>query len=99
MSQVQRMEPEGKQSFGMASQLVVKMRANMADAPYVFEKGVITNWHFHLTYAQLSAFMPIAHQYLAASRLPYSERDEALQVLSLPSSTYLVEMLAWQPAC
>ncbi len=75
------MEPEGKQSFGMATQLVVKMRANMADAPYVFEKGAITSWHFHLAYAQLSGFMPVAHHYLAASRLPYSERDEALQVL------------------
>ncbi len=78
------MEPEGKQSFGMATQLVVKMRANMADAPYVFEKGAITSWHFHLAYAQLSAFMPVAHHYLAASRLPYAERDEALQVLGLP---------------
>lgn len=77
------MEPEGKQSFGMATQLVVKMRANMADAPYVFEKGAITSWHFHLVYAQLSAFMPVAHHYLAASRLPYAERDEALQVLTL----------------
>jgi factor associated with neutral sphingomyelinase activation len=74
------MEPQGKQAFAMATQLVVKMRANMMDAPYIFEKGSISNWLFTLSYAQLSAFMPTAHQYLAASRLPYSERDEALQV-------------------
>jgi len=80
MAQVQHMEPEGKQSFAMATSLVVKMRANMADAPYTFEKGAVTNWRFSLAYAQLSAFMPLAHQYLAASRLPYSEREEALQV-------------------
>lgn len=80
MAQVQHMEPEGKQSFAMATSLVVKMRANMADAPYTFEKGAVTNWRFSLVYAQLSAFMPLAHQYLAASRLLYSEREEALQV-------------------
>ena len=74
------MEPEGKQSFAMATSLVVKMRANMADAPYTFQKGALTNWRFSLAYAQLSAFMPLAHQYLAASRLPYAEREEALHV-------------------
>lgn len=84
MAQVQHMEPEGKQSFAMATSLMVKVRANMADAPYIFEKGAVTNWRFSLAYAQLSAFMPLAHQYLAASRLPYSEREEALQVRSTP---------------
>lgn len=74
------MEPEGAHSFAMASQLVVKMRANTVDAPYIFEKSSISNWRFSLSYAQLSAFMPVAHQYLAASRLPYSERDDALRV-------------------
>ncbi|CAK0760340.1 hypothetical protein CVIRNUC_002763 [Coccomyxa viridis] len=82
MAQAQHMEPEGKQSFAMTTSLVVKMRANMADAPYTFEKGAVTNWRFSLAYAQLSAFMPLAHQYLAASRLPYAEREEALQVLA-----------------
>ena len=81
LAHVQHMEPEGKQSFAMATSLVVKMRANMADAPYTFEKGAVTNWRFSLAYAQLSAFMPLAHQYLAASRLPYAEREEALQAI------------------
>ena len=75
------MEPEARQAFTLACSQVVKMKANMADAPYVFEKGGLTTWRFSLTYAQLSAFMPLAHPYLAASRLPYAERDEALQVL------------------
>ena len=83
MAQAQHMEPEGKQSFAMTTSLVVKMRANMADAPYTFEKGAVTSWRFSLAYAQLSAFMPLAHQYLAASRLPYAEREEALQVSRL----------------
>jgi hypothetical protein len=55
------------------------MKANMADAPYAFEKGALTAWRFALAYAPLSGFMPLAHQYLAASRLPHAERDEALQ--------------------
>ena len=83
MAQAQHMEPEGKQSFAMTTSLVVKMRANMADAPYTFEKGAVTKWRFSLAYAQLSAFMPLAHQYLAASRLPYAEREEALQASRL----------------
>lgn len=83
MAQAQHMEPEGKQSFAMTTSLVVKMRANMADAPYTFEKGAVTSWRFSLAYAQLSAFMPLAHQYLAASRLPYAEREEALHVSHL----------------
>ena len=89
MAQAQHMEPEGKQSFAMSTSLVVKMRANMADAPYAFEKGAVTSWRFSLAYAQLSAFMPLAHQYLAASRLPYAEREEAFrQVIS----THIMEM-------
>ena len=86
MAYVQHMEPKGKQTFAMATSLVVKMLANMTDAPYAFEKGAITNWRFSLVYAQLSAFMPLAHQYLAASRLPYAEREEALQVTLLCES-------------
>jgi factor associated with neutral sphingomyelinase activation len=77
--QTQRLEPEGKKKFAMASLLVVKMKANAADTPYVFEKRGAT-WRFTLVYAQLSSFLPNAHQYLAASRLPYAERGSTLQV-------------------
>ncbi len=38
---MQRLEPEGRRAFALASSLVVKMRANMADAPYIFEKGQV----------------------------------------------------------
>ncbi|KAK9828528.1 hypothetical protein WJX72_000603 [[Myrmecia] bisecta] len=75
----QHLEPTGKHSFTVATQLVVKMKANMADAPYAFEKHKLTSWVFKLSYASTDQFMPLAHQQLAASRLPYAERDEALQ--------------------
>jgi len=34
---------------------------------------------------QMADFLPVVHQYLAASRLPSNERDEALQVQPPPS--------------
>ena len=39
-----------------------------------------TSWRFELPYAHMSAFMPLVHPYLAASRLPTAEREEALRV-------------------
>lgn len=77
----QRLEPQGTKTFVLASSLTVKMKANAADMPYVFDKRV-ANWQFTLVYGQLSTFLPNAHQYLAASRLPYSEQRGALQVPS-----------------
>lgn len=77
----QRLEPQGSKTFVLASSLTVKMKANAADMPYVFDKRVAI-WQFTLVYGQLSTFLPNAHQYLAASRLPYSEQRGALQVRS-----------------
>jgi hypothetical protein len=77
---VQRLEPTGKRSFAVACGIVVKMKADMVDAPYVFERGRPTTWIYHLAYAPLEAFMPLAHEQLAYSRLPYVEREDALQV-------------------
>eukprot|EP00884_Botryococcus_braunii_P015365 jgi/Botrbrau1/2511/Bobra.0079s0003.1 len=57
------------------------MKANAADIPYLFERRSAT-WHLTLVYGQLSMFLPMAHQYLASSRLAYSERHAALQALS-----------------
>ena len=76
----QNLEPEGRRSFTLLTTLVVKMKANMADAPYVFERGRATTWSFSLVYAQMSQFLPVVHQYLAASRLPVADREDALQV-------------------
>ena len=59
---------------------LVKMKANMADAPYLFEKGKATTWKFTLSYAQMADFLPVVHQYLAASRMDPADRDTALQV-------------------
>ena len=51
----------------------------MLDAPYLVEKAQ-SIWRFALTYAGVDVFLPLAHQCLAASRLPYGERDAALLV-------------------
>lgn len=56
------------------------MKQNMVDAPYTFEKARATTWNFTLAYAQVGEFLPVVHQYLAASRLPYAEQEDALQV-------------------
>ena len=39
---MQRLEAEGRRGFVLASSQLVKMRANMADAPYIFEKGQVS---------------------------------------------------------
>ena len=69
-----------KSSLSLATTQVVKMKANTADAPYVVEKGSLTDWQFTLAYATVDQFLVMAHEQLAASRLPYADRKEALQV-------------------
>lgn len=55
----------------------------MADAPYVVQKGSLTSWQFTLTYATVDQFLVMAHEQLGASRLPYADRKEALQVIDV----------------
>lgn len=71
----------------------------MADAPYAFERGGLTAWGFALAYAPLAGLMPLAHQYLAASRLPHAERDEALQVSRAYPSIAAATVTALAKAC
>ena len=75
----QQLEAESSSALLLVSTLVVKCKANMLDAPYLVEKGSASAWRFALTYASVDAFLPLAHKCLAASRLPYGERDEALK--------------------
>ena len=63
------------------------MKANAADVPYGFDRRSATTWGFTLAYAPLDRLLPLAHEQLAASRLPYSERIAALQV---PASMLLL---------
>ena len=77
---MQQLEGINKSSLSLATTQVVKMKANTADAPYVVEKGSLTNWQFTLAYATVDQFLVMAHEQLAASRLPYADRKEALQV-------------------
>lgn len=79
---VQQLEGVSKSSLSLATSQVVKMKANTADAPYVVQKGSLTHWQFTLTYASVDQFLVMAHEQLAASRLPYTDRKEALQVPS-----------------
>lgn len=80
---VQQLEGVSKNSLSLATTQVVKMKANTADAPYVVQKGALTHWKFALTYATVDQFLVMAHEQLAASRLPYADRKEALQVHAL----------------
>lgn len=56
------------------------MKVNTADAPYVVQKGSPSQWQFTLTYATVDQILLQLHEQLAASRLPYADRKEALQV-------------------
>ena len=80
---VQQLEGVSKSSLSLATSQVIKMKANTADAPYVVQKGCLTHWQFTLTYASVDQFLVMAHEQLAASRLPYADRKEALQVHAL----------------
>lgn len=80
LKSTQNLEPTSERGFRLVTSALVKMKANMADAPYLFEKGKPTTWIFTLSYAQMADFLPIVHQYLASSRMPPAERDTALQV-------------------
>jgi len=77
---------------------VTKMKANMADEPYTVDKGQISTWMFTLTYAKLDSFMPLAQEQLVMSRLPTSDRWDAMQCVSqlLPQGMLLAA--AWQTA-
>lgn len=77
---ISQLEGINKSSLSLATSQIVKMKANTADAPYVVQKGALTNWQFSLTYATVDQFLVMAHEQLAASRLPYADRKQALQV-------------------
>lgn len=91
-----RLEGEGKRSFVLTSAVVIKMKANMADAPYLVEKQQSSRWHFALAYANTDSFLPLAHQCLTACKLPYADRELALTVITPRHSqcVYIANMLA-----
>ena len=77
---VQQLEGLNRNSLSLATTQVIKMKANNADAPYTIQKGALTHWQFTLAYATVDQFLIMAHEQLAASRLPYADKKEALQV-------------------
>ena len=79
-AQVQQLQPEGTKALTVTTTQLIKMKANTVDAPYIVEKGRPTVWRFTLTYSTIDGLMPLVHEQLAISRLPYGERAAALQV-------------------
>eukprot|EP00879_Flechtneria_rotunda_P012868 GHRR01013438.1.p1 GENE.GHRR01013438.1~~GHRR01013438.1.p1 ORF type:complete len:516 (+),score=142.44 GHRR01013438.1:507-2054(+) len=71
---VLHLEADSMQSCTVGVNKVTKMKANMADAPYVVERNKSSSWGFTLTYARLDSFMPLAQEQLVISRLPTLER-------------------------
>ena len=82
---VQQLEGVNQRSVTLVTTQVTKMKVNTADAPYVVQKGTPSQWLFTLTYATVDQILLLLHEQLAASRLPYADRKEALQVRLLPS--------------
>lgn len=62
---------------------VVKMRANMADVPYVFERASGSVWHFSLAYSTLASLLPLAQELLALAKQPARQRAPVLEVSSV----------------
>ena len=79
---VQSLAPTGEAGVELVASQCTRMKACMVDAPYSFDRGPNTAWAFQLPYARLDAVLPLAHTYLAASRLPYAERGPALDALA-----------------
>lgn len=67
--------------FMVRTQLLVKMKENGVDAPYVYEKGD-SLWVFHLEYAPGGQFLGQAQRLWEINRLEYHKRDEALAAMA-----------------
>ena len=74
------MEATSDRTFVFECNIVVKMKQDCADVPYINEKGPVTAWYFSLAYDTMESFMPIAQAQLAASRLPVDDSEEILKV-------------------
>ena len=90
---MQQLEGVSKSALSLATTQVIKMKANAADAPYIVQKGSLTTWQFTLAYTTVDQFLILAHQQLAASRLPYADRKEALQVMFPKYMQCIVQIL------
>lgn len=84
--------PNSRFRFGVAAdkkegdiivqtQLLVKMKENGVDAPYVYEKGD-SLWAFHLEYAPGSQFLGQAQRLWEINRWDYHKRDAALLAMA-----------------
>jgi factor associated with neutral sphingomyelinase activation len=62
----------------LKTSLLVKMKENGVDAPYVFEKED-SIWWFSLEFSRVQSFLQQAQPLLAINALPFAERDMILQ--------------------
>ena len=58
--------------------------------------AVVSVWTFTLAHASLHDVMPLVQAQLAISRLPYAEREEALQVRSLLLRLSALDRAKWR---
>lgn len=77
---MQQLEGINQRSLMLVTTQLTKMKVNTADAPYIVQKGPASQWQFTLTYTTVDQILLLLHEQLAASRLPYADRKEALQV-------------------
>jgi factor associated with neutral sphingomyelinase activation len=66
------------EGFQLKTSLLVKMKENGVDAPYVFEKED-SIWWFSLEFSRVQSFLQQAQPLLAINALPFAERDMILQ--------------------
>jgi factor associated with neutral sphingomyelinase activation len=66
------------EGFQLKTSLLVKMKENGVDAPYVFEKED-SIWWFSLEFSRVQSFLQQAQPLLAINALSFAERDMILQ--------------------
>ena len=72
------LEGKSHSSLLISTHHLVKMKANAADTPYIFERNAPSDWAFILPYTPLHDFMPLAQQMLIASRMQPHDREVTL---------------------
>ncbi|XP_024362547.1 uncharacterized protein [Physcomitrium patens] len=67
-----------QEGFVLNTSMVIKMKEDGIDAPYVFEKKS-SIWWFSLEFAPVQQFLHQAQSLLSINALPFAERDMVLQ--------------------
>lgn len=76
---IQQLELCEAKSFMLATNQVVKMKVDLQDTPYVFERGPLSTWFFTLPYAPTNTFMMAAQAQLLTANMKPNDRLEAVE--------------------